>query len=210
MTTLGTLVTRVSARLKDPSFTAVTRAEVVAVINDAITFYADDRFAFNEFEETVPLTAGNPLLTLVTNIDPERIYNTNGIVINYASNRWPLNKISSEEYDALNVQGRGIPFAWTWRNGKYEVYYYPDAAYSAVVRGLKSYPPLALDADTNDFTDSADNLIMYESLSRLYAEFRQDDKMEAYYTGKAASEYRNLQKKKRNLVGTGRIQVGGL
>lgn len=210
MATLGTLVTRVSARLKDPNFTAVSRAEVVNVINDAIDFYGNSRFVFNEFEETVNLTTGNPELVLVTNTTPERIFKTNGIVINYGKIRWRVAKVSSQEYDALNVEGTGIPFAWTWRNGKYYVYYYPSADYQAIVRGLKTYAALANDADTNDFTDHADRLIMYETLSRLSSEFRQDDKMEAYYTAKAKQEYDSLQTRKRQLVGTGRIQVGEL
>lgn len=210
MANLGTLVTRVSARLKDPNFTAVSRAEVVNVINDAIGFYGNNRFEFNEFEETVNLTTGNPLLTLTTNTSPERIFNTNGIVINYGKIRWEVKKVSSQEYDALNVEGLGIPFAWTWRNGKYLVYYYPSADYQAIVRGLKAYAPLANDSDSNDFTVNADRLLLYETLSRLSAEFRQDDKMEAYYTAAAKREYASLQQSKRQHVGTGRIQVGEL
>lgn len=212
--TLGPLVTRIFARLKDPTFTSISRAEGIAVINDAITFYSDFHFFFNEFKEDVTLVIDNPVLpALVTNINPTLIFNTGGIVINYGSMRWDTLKISSEEYDARNVQGQGIPYAWTFRAGQYELYYYPDAAYTAVVRGLKSYTafPTAQsdpnDALTNDFLVNAANLIMYEALSRLVAEFRQDDKMEAYYSGRAKNEFDDLKKQTRRLIGTNRIQV---
>lgn len=210
MTNLGTLVTRISARLKDPNFTAVTRAEVIAVINDAISFYSNERFRFNEFEEQVNLTTGNPELTLVTNTTPERIFKTNGIVVVYGKIRWRLAKVSSQEYDALNVEGTGIPFAWTYRDGKYYVYYYPSGDFAAIVRGLKAYTALSADSDSNDFTEKGDRLIMYETLSRLYSEFRQDDKMESYYTAKAKAEFDSLKASERAVVGTGKIQVGEL
>lgn len=207
-TTLLTLVTRVSARLKDPNFTAVSKLEVVAVINDAIDFYSNSRFAFNEFKETVTLNIGDMVVpALTTNTDPDRIFQTDGMVINYSSAKWPLMKVSSDEMDRLDVQGQGMPYAWTWRNGGYEVYYRPDVAYDLIIRGLKSYAPLVLDTDHNDFTDNAGVLIMNETLSRLFAQFRQDDKMEGYFTAAALQEFKSLQTTKRRLVATGRIQV---
>lgn len=210
MATLGTLVTRASARLKDPTFQAVSRAEVVAVINDAITHYKAKRFFFNDFEETINLTINNPLLVLVTNPNPALIFKTGGIVINYASTRWLTTKVSSNEYDAMNVQGSGIPFAWTFRDGQYFLYYYPDAAYSTVVRGLKNYLPLVNDSDSNDFTVEAESMILYQTLSRLYGEFRQDEKMEGYYTGRANDEFKTLKSRTQDNNGTGRIEVESL
>ena len=197
MATLGTLKTRVSARLKDPQNTSVSSAEVTNVINDAIAFWAKRKFWFNDVSQNVTLTENSPTLpTLSTPL--EEIYQTNGIVINYGNNRWPLTKVTGDKYDELNVEGQGIPYCFTYRNGGYELYYYPDQAYTAVVRGIKAYEDLTGDDDTNDFTDEASDLIMYESLARAYAEFRQDDKMEAYYSARAESEYQNLKRNTRS------------
>lgn len=206
MANLGTLKTRVATRLKDPTYSAVSEAEVTNVINDAIAFWAKRKFWFNDVSQNVTLVADDPVLPALTT-DLEYIYDTAGIVINYASTRYQVNKVSSDEYDGMNTEGQGIPFAYTYRNGQYVLYYYPDAAYTAVVRGAKKYAALVNDSKTNDFIDEAESLIMYEALARAYAEFRQDDKMEAYYSARANNEYSNLKRKTRLLAGSGTNQV---
>lgn len=210
MATFAEMQAKVSTRLKDPTNTATTTASVADVINDAIAYWSRKRFDFNEFQEVVTLTANDPTVTLVTNTDPQYILNEDGMVIDYAQTRWPLKKVSSAEYDAMNVEGRGIPFAWTQRNNGFEVYWYPDAAYSLTVRGIKSYPRLADQSTaTNDFLTEAPDLILYEALSRAYAEFRQDPKMEEYYSNRATNEYQSHKQKTRRNKATGQIAVGG-
>lgn len=212
MATFGALQTKVSTRLKDPSNQAVSASDVADVINDAIEHWSKKRFWFNEFQETVTLTVGSPTLTLATNT-PLYLFKEDGVVINYAQCRWPLAKISPAEYDEMNVEGKGLPFAWTERNNGYEVYWYPDVAYSAIVRGVKAYARFATDgsenSQSNDFTTNAADLIMYEALSRLYGEFRQDPKMEEYYSNRASNEYQTLKRQTRRDKATGRIAVEG-
>lgn len=208
MATFGELQTKASTRLKDPSNQAVSAADVAAIINDAIAHWNKKRFWFNEFEDIVTLNQNDPILPALS-VTPEYLFTTGGIVINYAQTRWPLKHVSSAEYDSMNVQGRGIPFAWTFRDNGFELYWYPDADYSAVVRGVKQYPALVNTGDTNDFTTNAPDLILYETLSRLFGEFRQDPKMEAYYTARATNEYKILKQRTRRGNGTGRIHVEG-
>ena len=212
MATFGTLITKASTRLKDANNTAVSRPDVAATINDAISHWSDERFWFNEFQETVTLVQNDPILPALS-VTPLFLFDQGGIVIDYAQTRWPTRKVSSDEYDRMNVEGRGIPFAWTYRDGQYELYWYPDAAYSTIVRGVKAYTPFATDgsqdSQSNDFTNEAADLILYETLSRLFGEFRQDPKMEEYYANRALNEKAMLKTRTRRLVGTGRIQVEG-
>lgn len=205
MATFAALQNKVSTRLKDPNNEDISAADVATIINDAVAHWSKKLFWFNEFEETVTLTVNDPALPLVTNTNPVEIFKHGGIVINYAQTRWPLRKVSSEEYDAMNVQGKGIPFVWTYRNDGYQLYWYPDQEYSTIVRGLKSYAALSGSSDMNDFTEEAPDLIIYEALSRLYAEFRQDEKMEAYYSGRAQDQYALLRKETNRRKATGRI-----
>lgn len=212
MATFGGLATKASTRLKDADNTAVSASDVRDVINDAIQHWSKDRFWFNEFEETVTLTQDNPVLTLTTNT-PLYLFQTDGVVIDFAQTRWLLKKVSSAEYDRMNTEGRGLPFAWTERNNQFEVYWYPDTDYTAIVRGIKAYARFATDgsADTseNDFTTQAADLILYEALSRLFGEFRQDEKMEAYYQARTRNEYQSLKAQTRRDKATGRINVRG-
>jgi len=207
--TFGELQVKASTRLKDPQNQAVSATDVAAIINDAITHWNKRRFWFNEFEEIVTLTQNNPVLPALT-VTPEYIFKEGGIVVDYAQTRWPLEKISSAEYDSINVQGRGIPYAWTFRNNNYELYWYPDANYSAVIRGVKQYPALSGTNDTNDFTTDASDLILYETLARLFGEFRQDTKMEGYYLARTNNEYQTLKRRTRRNNSTGRIHVKGI
>lgn len=212
MATFGELQTQASTRLKDAQNTAVSALDVANVVNDAIQHWSKKRFWFNEFKEDVTLTINDPALTLTTNT-PLYIFKNGGVVINYANTRWPLKKVSSLEYDRMNTQGRGLPFAWTERNKAFEVYWYPDVAYTAVVRGVKAYERFLTngnDANSeNDFTTEVPNLILYETLARLYGEFRQDDKMESYYANRAQNEYNFAKQQTRRDKATGQIQVEG-
>lgn len=212
MATFGELATKASTRLKDADNTAVSASDVRDVINDAIQHWSKDRFWFNEFEETVTLTQNNPALTLSTNT-PLYLFQADGVVINFAQTRWPLKKVSGIEYDRMNTQGRGLPFAWTERDNGFEVYWYPDTNYEAIVRGIKAYDRFATDGtadnQSNDFTIQAADLIMYEALSRLFGEFRQDEKMEAYYQARTTNEYKSLKAQTRRDKATGRVNVRG-
>lgn len=216
MATFGELQTKASTRLKDANNTAVSSADVADVINDAIQHWSKKRFWFNEFKEDVTLAVGDPVLpALPNNVTPLYLFQENGLVINYASTRWPLAKVSPAEYDDLNAEGKGLPFAWTQRGDglAIELYWYPDVAYTAVARGVKAYDRFATNGNennlTNDFTVEAPDLILYEALSRLYGEFRQDPKMEEYYSNRAVNEYKNLNGQTRRNKATGRIQVQG-
>lgn len=210
MVTFEALQQRVSSRLKDPDNVDISVSNVSAIINDSIRHWSRKRFWFNEFQETVILTAGNPVFALTTNPNPIEIFKKGGMTIDYGSTRWPLQKVSPKEYDEMNAQGRGIPFVWVYRNGGYEVYWYPSADYNLIVRGLKRYDDLVNNIDTNDFTNNAVSLIMYEALARAYAEFRQDEKMEAYYSARARNEFNILKEETNNQNASGHFHVEGL
>lgn len=209
MATFGELQTKVSTRLKDPNNTSVSVSDVAATINESLQFWSRERFWFNEFEESVTLVQNDPNLPALS-VTPKYLFENDGIVIDYANTRWPTRHVSGAEYDRINVEGRGIPFAWTFRNSGYELYWYPDAAYSAIVRGVKAYADLVNSGDTNDFTTNTPDLLMYEALSRLFGEFLQDPNMESYYAARAQNEFQSIKKQTRRGNATGRIHVGGL
>lgn len=214
MATFGELKNKVSLRLKDPNnVEQFTTAPIVATaLNDAIDYWSKRRYFFNEFEETVALVENNPVLPPLTTTS-KYFLNPDGIVLDYASTRWIVKQVSPFEYDRMNVEGRGIPFAYCERNDGYELYYYPDNAYNAIVRGIKGYDDFATDgsqdATSNDFTTNAPDLIMYEALSRLYGEMKQDDKMESYYAARAQNEHNSLIRESNRKKMSGRITAEG-
>lgn len=202
MTTFSALKTKVSRLLKDANNTAVSAETVGDYINQSIDYWKHKEFWFNQKKDNVTMTQGNPVVVM-----PSDFLVQISFAINYANQRWPLTMISNSEYDDMNVQGQGIPKYITF-TGDWEVYYYPDQAYSLEVRYLEDYETLTGD-ETNDFLTNAERLIMYDALSRLFAEERQDDKMEAYYTGRSQDEYNNLLARTNKQIGTGRLTVYG-
>lgn len=203
----GDMKTRVAKLIQDPSNTAVSAADVGIAINEAISHWKTTRFWFNEAEDAaVSITAANPVIGDMPSglLFPLAV---GGIVIDYNNLRYPLTKISSSEYDDMNTEATGIPHSYTMRAGAYEVYPYPDQAYTAVVRYLKEYTDLSASTDTNSFTDSASRLIMYEAAGRLSGEFRQDAEMSAYFLGTAEREMRSLMMRTAKVNSTGRLVV---
>lgn len=191
MATLAELRQRVSDRLIDPNNTAVSPARVTASINDALSYYARKEFHFNRAQSNTTLTVGNPVIPLPVDFYQEVLPNT--FVLYDGNTRFPLEKVNPTEYDNINiVDTNGIPTIYKYDTGVFKCFPYPDRAFIVTVSYIKSYPVLVNDTDTNDFTVYGDKLLMYDALSRLSAELRQDDKMEAYYSGRAKDEYKSL------------------
>lgn len=207
MSTFVELKVEVARLLKDPNNQAVSAADIGAAINAAIRKWKKKKFWFNSFDEDVTLSVNDPVLPAPSGITIQRLFKTNGVVINYASSRWLVEKVSPQQYDAMNCQGKGIPFAYTYRDEGHELYYYPDAAYTARLRGLKDYDDLVDDADANDFTEDGEDIVLFEAAARCYAFYRQDEKMATYYENRTQDVKREFFAETNARLGTGRLDV---
>ena len=117
-----------------------------------------------------------------------------GFVIEYSNQRWPIRKISMEQYDTMFMNnGFGIPvFYAKMANEQYQCYPIPDRNYEVIRHYLKRYDPLVNENDTNDFTDHAARLVELWSTADLIMELRQDRDMESYFRSRAILEQNNL------------------
>lgn len=193
MATFAEVKSAVSKRLLDANNTAVSSSDVAALINDAIRYWKFRRFWFNEVVSTLALTAQSADFPYPDDFLVPATRNA-GFYIQYSSVRYPLIKISQAQYDGLYLSnGYGMPQYYARVGSSYQTYPIPDQAYSVGSHYLKDYAELADNEDTNDFTDYADRLITLWACANGSAEFRQDDKMEAYYRQAANDEYRQLQ-----------------
>ncbi len=206
MATFGELKTKISKRLQDTQGTAVSTSDVADAINTAITFWKKQKLWFNEASTTISLTLGNPIISGLPS-DFQFELSDNGFVIEKSKMRYILKKVPPVQYDNENIEGNGLPEIYTWKAGVFYVYPYPQEAYTTKVYYIKEYADLANDNDTNDFTINADQLIMYEALSRLHGEMRQDEKMEAYYSARAQEEFSNLSSFGKRKSGSGQLTI---
>jgi hypothetical protein len=207
MATFQQIQQSVSKRLLDANNTAISVADVAASINDAIRYWKTRRFWFNEEYYTGTLVAQDATIPLpsdflVTATDYD------GFVIHYSSMRYPLTKITQQQYDGIFLDnGFGLPYCYARMGQDYQVYFSPDRDYEFVAHYLKDYVDLVDPNETNDFTDYADRLITLWTCANMSAEFRQDDKMEGYYRKAAEDEYRQLGVRTAKSNASGRLTI---
>lgn len=207
MATFQQIQQQVSKRLLDANNTAISVEDVAASINDAIRYWKVRRFWFNEEyyngtlierDETIPLPSD--FLVPATDYD--------GFVIHYSSMRYPLQKITQQQYDGRFLDNAfGLPYCYARNGQEYQVYFIPDRAYDFVAHYLKDYPALVNPNETNDFTDYADRLIMLWTCANMTTEFRQDDKMEGYYRKAAEDEFTQLELRTGKSNASGRLTI---
>ncbi len=206
MATLADLRTRIAERLKDPSFQTISAASVNLVINQTLHYYKYRRFWFNDSEVDITLNVGDPL---VPNIPADLLTElpTGGLVINYSTVFYKIEKRSGDIYDQENVSGVGLPYIYCYRDQNYYLYFYPNIAYTLKFRYIHDYADLVNDSDNNDFTNNCDMMMMYNALSRIYGEYKQDPTMEKYYTSRADDEEKNINRRSDILNGSGTLTL---
>lgn len=205
MATFGALITEAGKKLIDTSNTSVSAADIASALNDAIRYWKKRRFWFNETSSTITLTEDNADVSWPSDILYELQF-----FITYNSCRYDIAKVSPNEYDAMNDEGAGMPRFFVYRQQDAKVYPYPDQDYTSTLYYVKDYTDFATDTTqdslSNDFTTNADHLILYEALSRLHSERRQDERMAEIFALKAQQEYQHLMYQTNRLHSIGRLQ----
>lgn len=214
MATFGDMITWVSKRLQDPSNTAVSSSDVGDLINQAMDYWQNSRFWFNEATDDpnspATLTQQNasvpmPADFLVPSID-------NWLVIQYSGIRYPLKKVSEQQYNNMYLSnGIGQPF-WFSKQAtqQYQVYPIPDQNYSLLRFWLRDYPPFVNNSDENEFSDNAANLLKYTAAAYGSRDFRQDLNMYEVFMQQAKLEYNSLMVTTRKDNATGSLAISSI
>lgn len=211
MATLGSIKTKVAQRLLDPNFVAVSQQSVVDSINDAVEYWSDTRFFFNEAMNSAFLTQQDPSFPYPSDFLVPSIKD-GGFVIYYSNQRFPIMKCSMEQYDTMFMgNGYGIPVWYAkMANNEYQCYPIPDRNYEVIRHYLKRYDALVNDNDTNDFTDHAARLLELWATADLIMELRQDRDMESYFRSRAMLEQQNLLNLTNKQNAKGRLSINPL
>ena len=226
--TLATLEGRIASRLIDPSSIAVPLSAIDTAINDSVTFWKTRMFYFNQRQIDLTLDV-SPALDGSATSDPfvlgygntNSLYPNapvlpqnflfenpeNGFTIPYNYLTYNLKKESQAIYDNANLRGVGLPYIYCFRNGNYEIYFYPQIPYTLRVNYYSEYPPLVSPTDNNDFTNYATKLIEYDATARLLSDLRLDDERADRMNARAQTEYVNLKSRSRKQDATGHLTV---
>lgn len=216
--TFGSLQTSVAKRLIDPNNVAVSNADVQQAILDSITFWKPRKFFFNQASANLTMDVNDPYVLGPASSPVSGYTNApklpsnflvedeeNGFVIRYNNLRYTMLKKAPQEYDAVNIAGMGLPYIYTYRSGNYEFYWFPQIAYPLTVYYIKDYPDLVNTGDTNDFTNYAANLLIYEAVSRILSDVRLDDARAERFKARAMEEYENIKGRSFKQNATGRV-----
>lgn len=217
--TFGSLQAKVSKKLIDANQTAVAGSDVADALNDALHYWKQKRFWFNEGQAIITMDPNDPYVlgygntnTLYPNapVLPQNFlyeFEKDGFVINYSKLSYRFRKVNPAEYDDANIEGIGVPYLYCYRNGNYEFYFYPNIPYSMTVNYVQDVPDMANLTDTNIFTVNADRLLIYEALSHLYGENRQDADSANMYAARAEREARLLKTRSSNNNASGHLSI---
>jgi len=210
MATFGDMKTWVAKRLQDPSGTAISSSDVGDMINQAINYWKNTRFWFNENTDETTLLEQDPSVPLPDDWLIPSI--SEAFVIEYSGIRYPLKKVSEAQYNAMYLSnGIGQPW-WYSRQATsgFKVYPIPDRDYTLRRFFIKDYADLSADGDTNDWTTLATNMIQYQALAYGMSDFRQDFDLADKYRVQVDREYKSLMNITRKNNATGCLTVSSM
>ncbi len=212
MVTLAQLRTRILDKLSDGSVQYPTAAQVDAQINSSIDFFENKPFWFNQAVETLTATIGDKVLSGIPS-NFKQIIEPDGLVLSYSGIKYTLRHVQPIQYDNADVGGTGQPYCYTYRDGQFQLYWYPDQEYTIFLHYQKSYADLTAE-ETNDWLTYADRLIEYKTLADLLRDYRSDEERATSYDGgtpamgmggKVAAELFAVQNESYNRTSTGTL-----
>ena len=204
MATLSELRTRIARKLANDNLVNPTSSEIDTAINLAIEYYETDAFWFSEATANITLVAGDPIVPSIPT-DFKQLIEPNALTVIDGQVRYPLIHATPLQYDNVDSEGRGLPYAYTYRNNQFELYFYPDQAYTLQFFYRKSYADLVNDGDSNDFTNFAERLIEYKTMVDLLYDYRENDRRAIIYENRVEREYEKIKRETYNRTATGML-----
>jgi len=203
MATLSELRTLISNKLADGNLIDPTSAQIDAQINSTIEYYETDAFWFSEEIAALSTTAGNAVLSGIPSDFKQEIL-PNGLTVIEGQIHYPLRKLSPLEYESIFIDDtQGLPRAYTFRKGQFELWYTPDRVYTVNLFYRKTYADLTTDGSSNDFTTNAARLVEYKTLADLLRDYRSDNERALLYDIRVEKEYNKIKKQTNNRTVTG-------
>jgi hypothetical protein len=170
--------------------------EIQREINNAITFYGNKAFWFNEASMT-PITTvqGQRYYTLPANF--ASVLDVLSTLGNYTYRLEPRTEQYLDQVDWGNDFWSGYPTDYSFWNGQIRLFPPPQGGLPITVKGtaILSPQPLVGDSYTNAWLTSAEELIRTRAVRQLYGRYIRDPEQYALYTQLEKEALSNLQEK---------------
>lgn len=181
--------------------------EIQREINNAINFYGNKAFWFNEASMT-PITTvqGQRYYTLPANF--ASVLDVLSTLGNYTYRLEPRTEQYLDQVDWGNDFWSGYPTDYSFWNGQLRLFPPPQGGLPVTVKGtvILSPQPLVGDADTNAWLTNAEELIRTRAVRQLYGRYIRDPEQYALYTQLEKEALSNLQEKNVGQTGLNSIR----
>lgn len=201
--TFGTMVTRIKREIRREGITADIKDAIV----DAILFYEDERFYFNESSAVAVMSAGDPYLSSV----PGNILEIDSVWMDLSgSSRVHLSgPVLHAEIEAVDDgQTTGQPDEWAQYKNTVRFYPIADTARTAHFKGKVALTEITASASsgaTNAWMTDAEQMIRAKAKSNIYAHRIKNVESAAVMEAAAGASRKRLAAKTVDKVSTGKI-----
>lgn len=205
MTTFVTLQNNVATNVNRTDFTT----QIKLAINRAIKFYSrTNRFWFNETTGTFNTVASQFAYGSADSV-PTNILKLDDVTVTIASTDIPVLQRRTLDWVLKNNLSRvtGTPTDYAYFQNKFYISLIPDAVYVITLYYVKSYSDLSADADTNDFTDNAEDLIEARATWWVYSKLLRNQEAATAAKAEELEALSALQKQTERLISTGRVVI---
>lgn len=204
MGTLLELKTRIATDLTRDDLTS----QIASAVSDAIKFYARERFWFNSSRNLTFTTVPGQIAYGAADLAAiPALLRIDAMFLPQNQSILPLDRYEPVDFELLNnaTTGGGRPTAFTYVDQTIRLWPTPNAAF---VMRLHAHLrlPTATDADTNAWTDDAEELIRSHAKLLLYLDLLEDDQGAARMQSKIPLLLNALRAETSARVSTGIIQ----
>ncbi|HEX7965719.1 MAG TPA: hypothetical protein VF651_08385 [Gammaproteobacteria bacterium] len=181
--------------------------EIQREINNAITFYGNKAFWFNEATMAdITTVQGQRYYPLPTNF--ASVLDVLATLGNYTYRLEPRTEQYLDQVDWGNDFWSGYPTDYSFWNGQIRLFPPPQGGLPVKVKGtvILSPAPLTQDSDTNAWLTSAEELIRTRAVRQLYGRYIRDPEQYMLYTQLEKEALANLQEKNIGQTGLNTIR----
>lgn len=195
MATLADIKTRIATEMVKDDLLDVLAAQLLLHIQRAVEFYADKRFWFNSIITTANTVGGSDAVTLPATVRAVGVLTIPAL----------RSEVKPAQLDMLEEPGAtetGVPRWYAYYGNQLKLQPVPDAAYALKIVGTAQAPVLTADADSNFWTNEAQDLIVARAKFTLYRSQYRDAEGAGLAAGEAAEALMHIQREtaKRNKV----------
>lgn len=199
-------LSQMRSRIADDLDRSDLSTQIDKAINRAIEFYESERFWFSEKVSTFSTVANQKNYSSSDGI-PTDMAEVDYVEVTVSGKEY---KLTPKTYDyikeLISSDSTGEPSDYCYYQENFYFYPIPNAVRTISVSYQQKYSELSLDADSNDFTTEAEDLIEARARAWIYARVIKDPEQASIAKTEEMDALRGLRIKTEKLIATGKLR----